>query len=74
VSHTFLSPNIADMVKTYLPAPAETNNRPLLNAPGLAQLLYDLGDARQRLGRRGLCLEELAQLLALLFVVARRVP
>jgi hypothetical protein len=58
----------------YLATPAKANNRPLFNAAGLAQLLYDFGDAWQCLGRRGLRLEELAQLRAFLFVVTWWVP
>jgi len=58
----------------HLPAPAEAHNAPLLELALLGRnLLHDLRDARQRLRRRGLGLEELAQVLALL-VVVRRVP
>ena len=58
----------------HLPAPAEAHNTPLLELALLGRnLLHGLRDARQRLRRRGLGLEELAQLLALLIVV-RRVP
>jgi len=57
--------------KTHLPTPAIPHDRPLLNPPAFPQLLHDLRDARQRLGRRGFRLEELAEFLAFLLVVWR---
>jgi hypothetical protein len=58
---------------TCLSTPTKPNNRPLLNTLTLPQLLHNLRNARQRLWRRGLRVEELAQLL-LVLVGLRRVP
>jgi len=57
-----------------LSSPAVANHTPLLDAGALAfDLLQDLRDALECLRRRGLTVEELAELLSLL-VVVRRVP
>jgi hypothetical protein len=57
-----------------LAPPAVTDHSPLLDAGALSlNFLQDLRDALESLGRRSLGVEELAELLALLFVV-RRVP
>lgn len=57
-----------------LASPAVADDAPLFDARALAfDLLQDLGDALKSLGWRGLGVEELAELLALV-VVVRRVP
>ena len=57
-----------------LATPAVANHSPLLDAGALAfDLLEDLGDALEGLGRCSLCAEKLAEFLALV-VVVRRVP
>lgn len=56
---------------SYLSAPAEANDSPLLNAVLLAEFVDNLRNARQCLRRRSLRLEELTHLLLLLLGVWR---
>jgi hypothetical protein len=58
-------------MSTYLSAPAVAKDGPFLDSIFASQLIDNLRNARQRLRRRSGCLEEIAQLLLLLFGVWR---